>query len=57
VVVYLLHGDGDNVIPAAETLWMESELSRNVLRAALVSPVLSHVNPDGRCLGQRSSGG
>lgn len=45
--VYLLHGEGDNVIPAAETLWMASELPREELKAVLVSPVLSHVNLDG----------
>jgi acetyl esterase/lipase len=42
--VYLLHGEADNVIPAAETLWMASELPRNDLKAMLVSPVLSHVD-------------
>ncbi len=26
--VYLLHGEADNIIPAAETLWMASELPR-----------------------------
>ena len=45
--VYLLHGEGDNIIPAAETLWMASELSREELKAVLVSPVLSHLNLDG----------
>jgi pimeloyl-ACP methyl ester carboxylesterase len=45
--VYLLHGQGDNIIPAAETLWMASELPRTALQGALVSPVLSHVNLDG----------
>ncbi len=45
--VFLLHGEGDNVIPAAETQWMETELPRTALQAALVSPVLSHVNLDG----------
>lgn len=45
--VYLLHGAGDNVIPSAETEWMESELPRKTLRAALISPVLSHLNLDG----------
>lgn len=45
--VYLLHGEGDNIIPAAETLWMASELSGNDLKAVLVSPVLSHVGLDG----------
>lgn len=53
VPVYLLHGEGDNVIPAAETLWMEDELPRNELRAALVSPVLSHVNLDEASPGAR----
>lgn len=45
--VYLLHGQADNIIPAAETLWMQSELPRTTLQAALVTPVLSHVNLDG----------
>ena len=44
VPVYLLHGEADNVIPAAETLWMASELHATSLRAALVSPVLSHLD-------------
>jgi dienelactone hydrolase len=52
VPVYLLHGEGDNVIPAAETLWMESELPSTSMRAALVSPVLSHVNLDGASHGE-----
>ena len=45
--VYLLHGEADNVIPAAETLWMEKELPHRWLKAALVSPVLSHIDLDG----------
>ena len=53
VPVYLLHGEGDNVIPAAETLWIESELPKDKLRAALVSPVLSHVNLDGASPGAK----
>ena len=44
--VFLLHGEGDNVIPAAETQWMASELPRSSLKAVLISPVLSHVNLD-----------
>ena len=44
--VYLLHGEGDNIIPAAETLWMASELPRATLQEVLVSPVLSHVDLD-----------
>jgi acetyl esterase/lipase len=42
--VYLLHGEADNVIPAAETLWMANELPDKYLKAALVSPVLSHID-------------
>ena len=42
--VYLLHGAADNIIPSAETLWMASELPDATLRAALVSPVLSHLD-------------
>lgn len=44
--VYLLHGQADNIIPAAETLWMAKELPKATLQAVLVSPVLSHVNLD-----------
>ena len=53
VPVYLLHGEGDNVIPAAETLWMANELPKPMLGAMLVSPVLSHVNLDGPSPGTR----
>jgi acetyl esterase/lipase len=45
--VYLLHGQADNIIPAAETLWMASELQGTALQAVLVSPVLSHLDLDG----------
>jgi len=44
--VYLLHGEGDNIIPSAETLWMASELQSEDLKAMLVSPVLSHLDLD-----------
>ena len=44
--VYLLHGQADNIIPAAETLWMASELPGEALQAVLVSPVLSHLDVD-----------
>jgi pimeloyl-ACP methyl ester carboxylesterase len=44
--VYLLHGEADNIIPSAETLWMASELPREDLKAMLVSPVLSHIDLD-----------
>lgn len=44
VPVYLLHGEADNIIPSAETLWMAEELPRSTLKAALVSPVISHID-------------
>ena len=42
--VFLLHGEADNIIPAAETLWMASKLRAEYLQAALVSPMLSHLD-------------
>src|SRR5260370_42154931 len=45
--VYLLHGEADNIIPAAETLWMASELPGTALQEVLVSPVLSHLDLGG----------
>jgi acetyl esterase/lipase len=45
--VYLLHGEADNIIPAAETLWMAKELPRRTLKEELISPVLSHLDLDG----------
>ncbi|HEX4651591.1 MAG TPA: alpha/beta hydrolase [Granulicella sp.] len=42
--VYLLHGEADNIIPAAETLWLERDLPRGTLQAALISPVISHID-------------
>ncbi len=44
VPVYLLHGEADNIIPSAETLWMASQLPAVTLQAALVSPVISHID-------------
>jgi acetyl esterase/lipase len=45
--VYLLHGQADNIIPSAETLWMASELPSETLQAMLVSPVISHIDFEG----------
>jgi pimeloyl-ACP methyl ester carboxylesterase len=45
--VYLLHGQADNIIPSAETLWMASELPSVSLQAMLVSPVISHIDFEG----------
>jgi pimeloyl-ACP methyl ester carboxylesterase len=46
--VYLLHGEADNIIPAAETQWMIAELPSETLKASLISPVLSHLDMDGK---------
>jgi dienelactone hydrolase len=45
--VYLLHGEGDNIIPSAETMWMASELPSESLKAELISPVISHLDMEG----------
>jgi pimeloyl-ACP methyl ester carboxylesterase len=41
--VYLLHGAGDSVIPAAETLWLAQDVPAGLLRRELVSPAIEHV--------------
>lgn len=43
VPVFLLHGTGDDVIPAAETAWLAKELPPGDLKAELISPAVSHV--------------
>jgi hypothetical protein len=47
VPVFLLHGAGDSVIPATETLWLAHDLPRDRLRASLVSPAIQHVELQG----------
>jgi dienelactone hydrolase len=42
--VLLLHGFGDTVIPASEILWLEREVPAPLMRAALITPLLSHVD-------------
>lgn len=44
VPVFLLHGAGDSVIPASETLWLAKDVPHQDLMAVLVSPALIHVN-------------
>jgi len=44
--VYLLHGAGDTVIPASETVWLAHEVPATELRAMLISPALVHVDMD-----------
>ena len=41
--VYLLHGAGDTVIPATETMWLAADVPHDRLRMALVSPAIEHV--------------
>jgi dienelactone hydrolase len=44
VPVYLLHGSGDSVIPASETLWLAKDVPASELKASLISPALIHVS-------------
>jgi dienelactone hydrolase len=46
--VFLLHGAGDTVIPASETLWLAKDLPPASVKAVLVSPALVHVNMDAK---------
>ena len=46
VPVFLLHGATDDIIPSTETLWLEKEIPKASLRAALITPAFSHVDPD-----------
>jgi dienelactone hydrolase len=47
VPVFLLHGAGDTVIPPAETDWLAREVPPTLLRKALVSRALMHVELSG----------
>jgi pimeloyl-ACP methyl ester carboxylesterase len=42
--VYLLHGAGDTIIPASETLWLAKDVPQTTLRSVLISPALVHVD-------------
>ncbi len=48
--VFLLHGSTDDIIPSTETLWLEKEIPKPYLRAALITPAFSHVDPDKRAV-------
>jgi dienelactone hydrolase len=48
VPIYLLHGAGDNVIPATETLWLARHAPADRLQQALVSKAISHVELQGK---------
>jgi len=46
VPVYILHGSADNIIPPAESLWLEKDVPREDLRAVLITGAFSHVDPE-----------
>jgi pimeloyl-ACP methyl ester carboxylesterase len=48
VPVFILHGADDNVIPQAESLWLEREVPRAALREVLITRAFSHVDPEKR---------
>ena len=45
VPVYILHGATDTIIPSAESLWLEKEVPQKDLRAILITPAFTHVDP------------
>jgi pimeloyl-ACP methyl ester carboxylesterase len=47
IPVLLLHGSADNVVPPTETLWLEHDLPKDALKAALISPAIGHVEVGG----------
>jgi pimeloyl-ACP methyl ester carboxylesterase len=44
--VYLLAGEADNIVPSAETQWLERQIPRKDIKMALISPVISHIDLD-----------
>lgn len=42
VPVYLVHGEGDPIVPSLETAWLAREVPAEALRSALITPVLRH---------------
>lgn len=46
VPVFVLHGLTDDIIPSTESLWLEKEIPRPYLKAALITPAFSHVDPE-----------
>lgn len=46
VPVFVLHGSTDDIIPSTESLWLEKEIPRPDLKAVLITPAFSHVDPE-----------
>ena len=51
--VFLLHGAGDTIIPASETLWLAQDLPQQSVKAELISPALVHVNMEDKITWQQ----
>jgi acetyl esterase/lipase len=47
VPAFLLHGAGDRLIPASEAEWLAHDVPRPLLRAALISRAIEHVELEG----------
>jgi pimeloyl-ACP methyl ester carboxylesterase len=45
IPVFVIHGATDTVIPPAESLWLEKEVPRRDMRAVLITPAFTHVDP------------
>jgi pimeloyl-ACP methyl ester carboxylesterase len=45
IPVFILHGADDNVIPPAESLWLERDVPHSALREVLITTAFSHVDP------------
>jgi pimeloyl-ACP methyl ester carboxylesterase len=48
VPVFIIHGSTDDIIPSTESLWLEKELPPRYLKAVLITPAFSHVDPEKR---------
>lgn len=46
VPVFILHGSTDDIIPSTESLWLEKQIPRPYLKAALITPAFSHMDPE-----------
>jgi pimeloyl-ACP methyl ester carboxylesterase len=46
VPVFILHGLTDDIIPSTESLWLEKEIPQPYLKATLITPAFSHVDPE-----------